>query len=219
MRHSTTTTTTVTTSSPPDNHRIRSLAVTCNLIYISAKSRTPPTDMEFTIKPTKKKKHGKGVQSAKAVCELVHCPHVPTHCTHLECHQQITDAVQSLENEKPALGITIDGRVKEAKRLVAEIEKECDMEAFGSEPMSSSQAAFKAGIQVQTATIGCDCAECRQELGKSEIEVMARRLAVTQDWLAVLREYRSKNDLEFFRDQAGQVPEYTKRPSLLIEPR
>ena len=58
--------------------------------------------MEFTIKPAKKKKHGKGVQSAKAVCELVHCPRVPTHCTHLECHQQIADAVQSLENEKLA---------------------------------------------------------------------------------------------------------------------
>ena len=174
--------------------------------------------MEFTIRPAKKKKHGKGAQSAKAACELVHCPHVPGHCTHLECHQQIVDAIQSLENEKLALAISVDGRIEEVERLVAEIEKECDMEAFGSEAMSSSQAAFQAGVQARSATTGCDCAECKQELGKSEVEVMARRLAVTQDWLAVLREYRSKNDLEFLRDQGGQVPEYTKSPSLLIEP-
>lgn len=174
--------------------------------------------MEVTIKPAKKKKHGKGAQSAKAVCGLVHCPRVPEHCTHSECHQQITDAVQSLENEKLALAISVDGRIEEVKRLVAEIEKECDMEAFGSETMNSSQAAFQAGVQARSVTTGCDCAECKQELGKSEVKVMAIRLAATQDWLAVLREYRSKNDLEFLQDRAGQVPEYTKCSSLLIEP-
>ncbi|GAB7333147.1 hypothetical protein MBLNU13_g04810t1 [Cladosporium sp. NU13] len=116
--------------------------------------------------------------------------------------------LQSLENEKLALEISVDGRIEEVKRLVAEIKKECDMEAFGSEPLSSAHAAFKAGIQAQPATIGCDCAECRQELSKSEIDVMARKLAVTQDWLAALREYRSKNDLEFLQGQVGQVPDY-----------
>lgn len=175
--------------------------------------------MEFTIKSAKKKKHGKGARLAKAVCELVHCPRVLNHCTNLECHQHILDAVQSLENEKLALEISVDGRIEEVKRLVAEIKKECDMEAFGSEPLSSAHAAFKAGIQAQPATIGCDCAECRQELSKSEIDVMARKLAVTQDWLAALREYRSKNDLEFLQGQVGQVPEYTNRPRLLIKPR
>ena len=174
--------------------------------------------MEFTIKPAKKKKHGKGAQSAKPVCELVHCPRLPGHCTHQECRQHIIDAVQSLENEKLALAISIDGRSEEAKHLVAEIEKECDMEAFGKEPMRTSYAAFKAGVQRRVTTTGCDCAECTQELGKSEVEVMARRLAITQDWLAALREYRSKNDLDFLRDSAVQVPEYTNHPRLLIEP-
>lgn len=163
--------------------------------------------MEFTIKPAKKKKHGKGASSAKPACELVHCPRVFGHCARSECHHQIIDAVQSLENEKLALAISADGRIEETKRLIAEIEKECDMEAFSSEPMSSSHAAYKAGVQAQPATFGCDCAQCRQELVKSEIEVVARRLAVTQDWLAALREYRSKNDLEFLQGQAGQVPE------------
>lgn len=175
--------------------------------------------MEFTIKPAKKKKHGKGAQSAKAACELAHCPRVLNHCTKLECHQHITDAVRSLENEKLALEISVDGRIEEAKRLVAEIERECDTSAFSSEPMSSSRAAFKAGVETQLVMIGCDCAECRQELGKSEIEFMARRLVVTQDWLAALREYRPKNDLEFLQGQIGQVPEYTKHPRLLVEPR
>lgn len=165
--------------------------------------------MEFTIKPAKKKKHGKGAKSAKAVCKLVHCHRVPGHCARSECHQQIIDAVKSLESEKLALAISVDGRIEETKRLVAEIEKECDMEAFSKDPMRSFQAAFKTGVQARTARTGCDCAECEQELANSDVEVMAERLAVTQDWLAALREYRSKNDLEFLRDQAGQVPEYT----------
>jgi hypothetical protein len=179
----------------------------------------PYTDrMEFNLKPARKKKHGRGAHLAKILCELAHCPRVPGHCTRWECNQQITDAIQSLENERLALEISVDSRIEEAKRLVAEIEKECDMEAFGSEPLSSSHAAFRADVQAQSATVDSDCAECRQELGKSEMEVMSRRLAATQDWLAALREYRSRNDLEFLQDQAGQVPEYTEHPSLLIEP-
>jgi hypothetical protein len=55
----------------------------------------------------------------------------------------MNDSIQALENEKLALVMSVDGRVEEAKHLVAKIEKECDMEAFGSEPVSSAHAAFK----------------------------------------------------------------------------
>ena len=174
--------------------------------------------MEFTIRPAKsKKKHDKSAQSANTICEMAHCPLVPDHCMRLECHQQIIDAVQLLENEKLAMEISVDGRIEEVKRLVAEIKQECDMEAFDNEPMSSSHASFKAGAQAQLVTVTCECSECKKELGKSQVEGMVRRLAATQDWLAALREYRSRNDLEFLRDQAGQVPEYTNCPRLLVE--
>jgi len=172
--------------------------------------------MEFTIKPAKKKKHGKGAQSAKTICELTHCPRVPDHCTRWECHHQVNDAVQALENEKLALAVSVDGRNEEVKRLVAEIEQECDMEAFGSKPMSSAQTAFKASFGARPLIIACDCLDCKQKLGNLEIGVMAERLAVTQDWLAALREYRSKNDLEFLRGQAGHETEYVSRPHLLM---
>ena len=92
------------------------------------------------------------------------------------------------------------------------------MEAFDNEPMSSYHASFKASASAQPVTVTCECSECKKELGKSQVEGMVRRLAATQDWLAALREYRSKNDLEFLRDQAGQVPEYTNRLRLLAEP-
>jgi hypothetical protein len=177
-----------------------------NLICISAYTSIP-REMEFTIRPAKTKKHGKGAQSAKTVCELTHCPRMQAHCTRRECHQQIDDALQALENEKLALAMSVDGRAEEAKRLVTEIEKECDMEAFGSEPVSSAHAAFKASAGDRPLIIVCDCLECKQKLGNLEVEVMAKRLAATQDWLAALREYRSKNDLEFLRDQAGQKTE------------
>ena len=173
--------------------------------------------MEFTIRPAKKKKHGKGAQPAKMICELAHCPRVSDHCTRWECYQQTNDALQEVENEKLALAISVDGRVEETKRLIAEIEEECNMEAFDSEPLSSSHATYKAGIEIRPATIECDCLECRLELGKPEIEVMARKLAVTQDWLAALREYRSKNDLEFLQDRSGQNTEYAIHLRLLVE--
>lgn len=67
-------------------------------------------EMEFTIKPAKKKKHGKGAQPGKIICELAHCPRVPAHCTRWECHQQMNDAVQALENEELALTISVTGR-------------------------------------------------------------------------------------------------------------
>lgn len=190
----------------------------CNLICTSAQIRTPSTDMEFTIRPAKKKKHGKGAQPAKMICELAHCPRVSDHCTRWECHQQTKDALQGLENEKLALVIFFDGRVEETKRLIAEIERECDMEAFGSEPLSSSHATYKAGIKVRPATVACDCLECEHKLCRSEVEVMAKRLAVTQDWLATLREYRSKNDLEFLQGQSGHATEYAIHLYLLREP-
>jgi hypothetical protein len=187
-----------------------------NLISTSAHTSTP-TEMEFTIKPAKTKKHGKGAQSAKIVCELTHCPRMLAHCTRWECHQQIDDALQALENEKLALAMSVDGRAEEAKRLVAEIEKECDMEAFGSEPVSSVYAALKASADDRPLIIVCDCPECKQKLGNLEVEIMAKRLAATQDWLAALREYRSQNDLEFLRNQSGQATEYVSRPHLLVE--
>ena len=176
--------------------------------------------MEFTIKPAKRnKKRGKGARAENIAYELVHCPHVPDHCARWECHQQKNDTVQALENEKLALAISVDSRIDEAKRLVTEIKKECDMEAFGNEPMSSSHAAFRAGVQARPATIECDCSECRIELRKSEVETLAKRLAVTQDKLAALREYRSKNDLEFLESLSGQATEYANRTYLLIGPR
>jgi len=115
--------------------------------------------------------------------------------------------MQSLENEKLALAISADGRTEEANRLVAEIQKECDMEAFGNEPMSSSCAAFRAGVGDLPAVFACECSECQQERGKSEVKIMARRLALTQDWLAALREYRSKNDLDFLQHGSDQSTE------------
>lgn len=175
--------------------------------------------MEFTIKPAKTKKHGKGAQSAKIVCELTHCPRMLAHCTRWECHQQIDDALQALENEKLALGMSVDGRAEEANRLVAEIEKECDMEAFGSEPVRSAHAAFKASAGDRPLIIVCDCPECKQKLGNLEVEIMAKRLAATQDWLAALREYRSQNDLEFLQGRSGEGTEYAINFRLLIEPR
>jgi hypothetical protein len=174
--------------------------------------------MEFTIRPAKKKKHGKGAQSVKTVCELAHCPRVPGHCAHWEYHQQMNDTVQTLENEKLALDMSLDGRIEEAKRLVAEIEKECDMEAFGSGSMASCHAAFKASMGSRPLIIACDCLDCKQKLGNLEVEIVAERLAVTQDWLADLREYRSKNDLEFLRGQAGQDTEYVTPLRVLVEP-
>lgn len=46
---------------------------------------------------------------------------------------------------------------------------------------------------------------------------MAERLAVIQDWLAALRESRSKNDFEFLRGLSDQNTEYLSRPHLLME--
>jgi hypothetical protein len=66
--------------------------------------------------------------------------------------------------------------------------------------------------------IACDCLDCKQKLGNLEVEIVAERLAVTQDWLADLREYRSKNDLEFLRGQAGQDTEYVTPLRVLVEP-
>lgn len=174
--------------------------------------------MEFTIRPAKKKKHGKSAQLARTNCELAHCPRVPDYCTHWECHQQVNDAVHELENETLALAISVDGRVEEVKRLVAEIEKECDMEAFSKDPMSSSHARFKASIGTRPLIPACDCSVCKQKLGNLEVGIMAKRLAITQDWLAALREYGSKNDLEFLQGDSGQNTEYAARLRLLGEP-
>lgn len=131
----------------------------------------------------------------------------------------MNDAVQALENENLALTMSVDGRIEEAKRLVGEIEQECDMKAFGSEPMSSSYAAFKASTADGPLIVCCDCPECKQKLGKLEVEIMTKRLAATQDWLAALREHRSQNDLEFLQGQSGHETKYVSRPRMLIEPR
>jgi len=171
--------------------------------------------MEFTVKPAKnKKKRGKGGETVSTVCELAHCPQVPGHCTRPECNQLVSDAVQALENEKLALAMSFDGRVEETKRLVAEIEKECDLEEFSKGSMSSSHATYKAGIEVRPAASACKCSECTQELGISEVESMARRLAAAQDWLVALQKYRSKYDLEFLQSQSGQSTKYAIRRSL-----
>lgn len=160
--------------------------------------------MEFTIKPAKKKKRGKGGQTAKVVCELVHCPRVSDHCTRPECRQLIDDNTHSLENEKLALAISLDSRISETKRLVAEIQKDCNLEALNDDDMSSSFAAFKAGIDARITTIVCKCSECKQKQADSELAIVAKRLAVTQDWLAALRGYRSKNDLEHVQRPSSQ---------------
>jgi hypothetical protein len=118
------------------------------------------------------------------------------------------DSVQALENEKLALVTSVNGRVEEAKRLVVKIEKECDIEAFSSETVSPAHAAFKASAGDRPLIIACACPECKQKLGKLEVAIMAKRLAVAQDWLAALREYRSKNDLEFLQGQSDQDTEY-----------
>lgn len=103
------------------------------------------------------------------------------------------------------------------KRLVTEIEKECDMEAFGSGPMSSAHAAFTASIGARPLIIACDCLDFKQQLGNLEVGIMAERLAVIQDWLAALRESRSKNDFEFLRGLSDQNNEYLSHPHLLME--
>lgn len=175
--------------------------------------------MEFTIKPAKKRKHGKGAQSAKVVCDLAHCPRVPVHCTRCECYQQLNDTGQELENEKLALAISVDSRVEETRRLIVEIEKDCDMEAFSKDPVSTSQAAFEASFEARPLIPACDCPDCKQKLGNLEVGIMTKRLAVTQDWLAALREYRSKNDLEFLQGQSGHTTEYAIHLCLPIEPR
>lgn len=175
----------------------------CNFISTSATTDIP-TDMEFTIKPAKKKKRGKGTQAAKVICELAHCPEVPGHCTRQECRLCLDDETQSLENEKLALAVSLDSRLSETKRLVAEIQKECNLEALDDNGMRSSFVAFKTGIEAKTQDVACKCVECRQKQANLELGLVAKRFAVTQDWLAALREYRSNNDPEAVQRPLGQ---------------
>jgi len=160
--------------------------------------------MEFTIKPAKKKKRSKGGQAAKIVCELAHCHRMPDHCTRPECLQRIDDNTQSLENEKLALAISLDSRISETKRLVAEIQKECNLEALNDDDMRSSFEAFKTGIDARTTHVACKCMDCKQKQADLELALVAERLAVTQDWLAALRGYRSNHDLEAVQRPSGQ---------------
>ena len=89
------------------------------------------------------------------------------------------------------------------------------MGAFSKDPVSTSQAAFEASFEARPLIPACDCPDCKQKLGNLEVGIMAERLAVTQDWLTALREYRSKNDLEFLQGQSGQNTEYVTRLRLL----
>jgi hypothetical protein len=161
--------------------------------------------MEFTIKPAKQKKRGKGVQAAKSVCPLPHCPRKADHCTRVECAQRVNDNTQSLENVKLALAISLDGRIAETKRLVVEIQEKCDLEAVEDGDMKSSFSAFTTGFEREATNIVCSCPECKQEEASLELGVVAKRLAVTQDWLAALREYRSNHDLEDVIRASGQT--------------
>lgn len=164
--------------------------------------------MEFTIKPAKRKKRGKRGQTTITDCQLAHCLKEPGHCKRLECGQRMKDNIQSLENEKLALVISVDGRIAETRRLAAEVQEECDLEAIGGENITKSFAAFKASVQAMTTANACECPECKEAQLKSELELVTQKLAATQDWLATLREYRSRNDLEHLQRLSGQQTEY-----------
>lgn len=161
--------------------------------------------MEFTIKPAKQKK-GKVSHAAIDACKLAHCPMTlkSDYCARRECVQRLNNNRQSLENEKFALSFSLDNRIAETKRLFTEIQSECDLEAFSNDDMTSSLAAFRAGVGAQSTKIPCECPECEKEQASAELALIARKLAITQDWLATLREYRSNNDLENVRRPSGQ---------------
>jgi hypothetical protein len=75
---------------------------------------------------------------------------------------------------------------------------------MNDEDMRSSFVAFKTGIEASATNVACKCPGCKQKQSSAELDVAAKRLAVTQDWLAALREYRSKNDLEIVRRPSDQ---------------
>jgi hypothetical protein len=100
--------------------------------------------------------------------------------------------------------LSLDGRVSETKRLVAEIQKECTLEALNDDDMRSSFVAFKTGIETGAMNFACKYAECKRKQADLELALVAKRLAVTQDWLAALRGYRSNNDLEAVRRPLDQ---------------
>jgi hypothetical protein len=126
------------------------------------------------------------------------------HCMHMECAQRLNGNTQSLDNEKLALAISLDSRIAETKRLVTETQEQCNLEEFEDESMRSSFVAFKTGMEAKATSVTCMCPECKQEQASSELGIVAKRLAVTQDWLSALREYRSTNDLEVVRRPSGQ---------------
>jgi hypothetical protein len=65
--------------------------------------------------------------------------------------------------------------------------------------MRSSFSALKTGMHALPTLSIYRYPECKHEQDNSELGAALKTLAVTQDWLAALREYRSTNDLEVSR--------------------
>jgi hypothetical protein len=64
--------------------------------------------------------------------------------------------------------------------------------------------AFKTGIDAGATDVTCKCVECKEKQADLELALVAKRLAVTQDWLAALRGYWSNHDLEAVQRPSGQ---------------
>lgn len=160
--------------------------------------------MEYTVRPAKQQKRGKGNRAAIDTCQFTHCPLEPDHCTRQECRQRLNSEQQSLEGQKLALSFSLEARVAETKRLSNEIQEECKLDALSDDNMASCFATFKAGIAAKVPMIACKCPECKKDQASAELELINNRLAVALDWLAALREYRSSNDLEAVRRPTAQ---------------
>lgn len=118
------------------------------------------------------------------------------------------DQTQSLEHEKFALGASLGSRIAESQRLYTEIQEECDLASFASGSMQSSLLAYKAGMQENGQRIECNCPDCALKQSCTIYDIIAKRLAVVQDWLAALREYRSEHDLEDTQSKGSKRTKY-----------
>lgn len=74
--------------------------------------------------------------------------------------------------------------------------------------MRATAEAFKAAVAARAESSCCKCLACIDDQFKRDLEVMTNRLSATQDWLSVLRDYKSKYDFERESSQAKLSTEF-----------